>query len=465
MNRQAADAASEQQEDHAVAGNEATGCEAQHVTSNRPLTVSELSAASGALESASHPSVAMLAAMGNQRHDSASMMMQQQQQGGSGDNEGLMASYLQLKRQQEHLQQQQAMLRSMRQKNQLMMSTVSQLSGAGGAFGAGSSHADLMMQQQQQMQRQSMMSSMVDNYGTSNFMDPSMSGMGGSGSVMSSSMLGGGGNFPSSSNPLWQQQLDQHTSSGNMEGSMMMNNMMVMNQTQSFNMNNNGLMASAMMNEPIAPMSGGGFAHGGGMFADQGIQQGNWGTDMMSSNLHQRRLGDSMGAAIGGDGHLKMQASNKPREKPKRPLSAYNIFFKEERHRILDQIPDSEAKLNPPKRKRKKKPHGKIGFETLAKRIGQRWKSLPADEMAVYKRKAADDMKRYKREMENYVSQDRNIIESKIDDATIGMSNATSHQGLSFQNFLQESNKKQRLGPNIFRLDDSGHERSDTPEK
>lgn len=93
------------------------------------------------------------------------------------------------------------------------------------------------------------------------------------------------------------------------------------------------------------------------------------------------------------------------RDKPKRPLSAYNIFFKEERNRILENIPDADAKVPAASsRKRKKRPHGKIGFESLAKAIGQRWQSLSVDELAIYKEKAQQDMKRYKAEMEVYVS-------------------------------------------------------------
>jgi hypothetical protein len=131
----------------------------------------------------------------------------------------------------------------------------------------------------------------------------------------------------------------------------------------------------------------------------------------------------------------------KPKDRPKRPLSAYNIFFKEERARILEEIPtekdekeagsgkdekddkekdekdETEEKVvkaeeeqeppadgSKPIRKRKKLPHGKIGFESLAKVIGQRWQDLESDEVKYYKDKAEEDMKRYKIEMEVYLS-------------------------------------------------------------
>ena len=115
----------------------------------------------------------------------------------------------------------------------------------------------------------------------------------------------------------------------------------------------------------------------------------------------------------------------KPKDRPKRPLSAYNIFFKEERARILEKLPtatddvkkeEDEGKEgeetaavgeDDPKdkssSKRTKRPHGKIGFESLAKVIGQRWQELSADQVEYYKKKAEVDMKRYKQEMEVYL--------------------------------------------------------------
>ena len=122
----------------------------------------------------------------------------------------------------------------------------------------------------------------------------------------------------------------------------------------------------------------------------------------------------------------------KPKDKPKRPLSAYNIFFKEERQRILKEIPDGEEEEEESvdgtgdtaegdaktPRKRKKRPHGKIGFESLAKKIGQRWQDLKGDHVKYYKEKAEEDMKRYKIEMEKYLTKQaeaKNLAETKTD--------------------------------------------------
>jgi HMG (high mobility group) box len=100
----------------------------------------------------------------------------------------------------------------------------------------------------------------------------------------------------------------------------------------------------------------------------------------------------------------------KPKDQPKRPLSAYNIFFKEERQRILDEIPEQSAdaadEAKPPvkRRKRNRNPHGKIGFESLAKVIGQRWQGLTSEKLEYYKHQSETDKERYRKAMTEYTA-------------------------------------------------------------
>mmetsp|Transcript_40053 Transcript_40053/g.85273 ORF Transcript_40053/g.85273 Transcript_40053/m.85273 type:complete len:583 (+) Transcript_40053:209-1957(+) len=154
----------------------------------------------------------------------------------------------------------------------------------------------------------------------------------------------------------------------------------------------------------------------------------------------------------------KQSKKMKVKGKPKRPLSAYNFFFREERSRILDSLPkgdrrkkkkkaddddDEEEKQvgvkkpagdgdnsskqsdssDPKEGEGKKKadtekdydqvgddgkkiPHGKIGFENLAKLIGKRWQELDADGIEKYKKLADRDMTRYKKEMEEFLTRE-----------------------------------------------------------
>ncbi|KAL7462490.1 hypothetical protein ACHAXS_002869 [Conticribra weissflogii] len=75
----------------------------------------------------------------------------------------------------------------------------------------------------------------------------------------------------------------------------------------------------------------------------------------------------------------------KPKDAPKRPLSGYNFFFKDERVRIL------EAGII-----------GTMGFQTMAKTVGSRWKALSEDQRKPYQERAKADMVRYRGEMEDY---------------------------------------------------------------
>jgi len=110
---------------------------------------------------------------------------------------------------------------------------------------------------------------------------------------------------------------------------------------------------------------------------------------------------------------IKRPTKKKPKDKPKRPLSAYNYFFKEEREKILrvvladdpekiDNDPDGEDYINEDTVSRLKKEGGKVSFEEMGKLIGQRWKNIDPDRLAKYAEMAAEDTERYKKEMQSY---------------------------------------------------------------
>ena len=76
----------------------------------------------------------------------------------------------------------------------------------------------------------------------------------------------------------------------------------------------------------------------------------------------------------------------KPKDKPKRPLSAYNLFFQYERNMIVTgdvtgyknaAKQDSTTSAYEKNGKSDVKPHGKIGFHSLTKRVASRWKESP----------------------------------------------------------------------------------------
>jgi hypothetical protein len=74
----------------------------------------------------------------------------------------------------------------------------------------------------------------------------------------------------------------------------------------------------------------------------------------------------------------------KPKDAPKRYLSAYNIFFSEERRRVYAESDED------------------IGFSGLGKIIGQRWSVLTDDQREPYEIMAEKDIGRYREEVKMY---------------------------------------------------------------
>ena len=77
-------------------------------------------------------------------------------------------------------------------------------------------------------------------------------------------------------------------------------------------------------------------------------------------------------------------------EKPKCPLSAYNLFFRDERAKILKENQDTKRKLST--------------FGQLGKMIGERWNSLDSAIKSEYENEAKKTLKSINTTYRNFMS-------------------------------------------------------------
>lgn len=105
----------------------------------------------------------------------------------------------------------------------------------------------------------------------------------------------------------------------------------------------------------------------------------------------------------------KKRSWKKPKDKPKRPLSAYNLFFQRERNTILASLPSDNEPINDglteeQRRRKHRKTHGKIGFADLARMIATKWKNCDEESRSMFEAQANIEKDRYKRELAEWKS-------------------------------------------------------------
>ena len=101
-----------------------------------------------------------------------------------------------------------------------------------------------------------------------------------------------------------------------------------------------------------------------------------------------------------GSGWKSSRRKKKPKGMPKRPLSAYNLFFQSQRVKILDEVADGDEKK-------------RVSFELLGKTIGKKWKALSMRDRKIYVKLAETDNIRYRKEMALYNSEMKKLKKKK----------------------------------------------------
>jgi hypothetical protein len=134
-------------------------------------------------------------------------------------------------------------------------------------------------------------------------------------------------------------------------------------------------------------------------------------TDRKRTNSDRKRSLST--AEIGqSDSGTVSRRKKKPKGMPKRPLSAYNLYFQSERAKILKAAENGGVK---------------IGFEGLGKIIGKKWREVDAVGRKVYDKLAEKDSVRYRKEMEAYYE----MKSKKVDDDEKRISNTSYNESSS----------------------------------
>eukprot|EP00978_Attheya_sp_CCMP212_P015229 scaffold39225_cov47-Attheya_sp.AAC.2 len=101
-----------------------------------------------------------------------------------------------------------------------------------------------------------------------------------------------------------------------------------------------------------------------------------------------------------------------PKPRPRRALSAYNLFFKGERQRFLiSRGSNPEPRLAPDGKRRHGRTHGEIQFTELVRMIATKWRALDDDKKAPLIAQATEEKRKQRIAVAAWKEEEKKRIE------------------------------------------------------
>jgi len=116
-------------------------------------------------------------------------------------------------------------------------------------------------------------------------------------------------------------------------------------------------------------------------------------------------------------------------QKPKRPLSAYNLYFRDQRRSLLSEITGS----------------GKVGFEDMAKMISAKWRSIDEETKAKYQAIADKEKARFQIDKEAYRKAMQQQLEASRQDLEATVNQHTRDEYLASGGKVAARQKKKKM--------------------
>eukprot|EP00549_Striatella_unipunctata_P009253 CAMPEP_0118695928 /NCGR_PEP_ID=MMETSP0800-20121206/13507_1 /TAXON_ID=210618 ORGANISM="Striatella unipunctata, Strain CCMP2910" /NCGR_SAMPLE_ID=MMETSP0800 /ASSEMBLY_ACC=CAM_ASM_000638 /LENGTH=246 /DNA_ID=CAMNT_0006594871 /DNA_START=55 /DNA_END=795 /DNA_ORIENTATION=- len=131
--------------------------------------------------------------------------------------------------------------------------------------------------------------------------------------------------------------------------------------------------------------------------------------------------------------HSARKKWRKPKDKPRRPLSAYNLFFRHEREQLLKLKKDADSRSNTPPKEGETLG---IGFGNLARFIATKWRNIDCKTRSYFDAGAEEEKCKYKVALKAWNEGNKRDARFQVSYDTNALAADQDHAG-SFEDILE----------------------------